>query len=124
MVKMKVRTNVQRRTIPVNDTENKKIVPKISGIAYTGGKMNISGWKYPVVVDLDGLKINSGHHEQNGLPLLINHENRTGSRIGLIHAKRNGNVLSIERPGLETGVDISGIGHMVECVILSAQHMI
>ncbi len=31
--------------------------PKVVGLAYSGGKMNLPGWKYPVVVDLAGMEI-------------------------------------------------------------------
>ena len=50
--------------------------PKVMGIAYSGGKMNLPGWKHPVVVDLAGMEI------PDTVPLLTNHENKTDSRVG------------------------------------------
>ena len=48
--------------------------PKVVGLAYGGGKMNLPGWKFPVVVDLAGMEI------PDTVPLLTNHENKTSSR--------------------------------------------
>ena len=31
--------------------------PKVSGLAYSGGKMRLFGWSHPVVVDLSGMAI-------------------------------------------------------------------
>ena len=49
-------------------------LPKFSMVAYTGGPMRISGWRYPVIVDLAGLGIPSqnrpirfGHDMQSGV---------------------------------------------------------
>ena len=41
--------------------------PKVAGLAYGGGKMNLPGWKFPVVVDLAGMEI------PDTVPLLTNH---------------------------------------------------
>ena len=54
--------------------------PKVMGLAYSGGKMALSGWRYPVVVDLSGLEI------PESVPLLANHSNQTSSRIGVVAA--------------------------------------
>src|SRR5574344_1934891 len=51
--------------------------PKVVGLAYSGGKMNLPGWKYPVVVDLGGMEIPAS------VPLLTNHENKTDARVGM-----------------------------------------
>ena len=51
--------------------------PKVVGVAYSGGKMSLPGWRHPVVVDLAGMEI------PESVPLLTNHENKTDSRIGL-----------------------------------------
>ena len=64
--------------------------PKVMGLAYGGGKMNLPGWKYPVVVDLAGMEI----PEQ--VPLLANHENKVASRVGMVAAKIVNNTLEIE----------------------------
>ena len=63
--------------------------PKVAGIAYSGGKMNLPGWKHPVVVDLAGMEI------PDTVPLLANHENRTESRVGMISANVKNNALEI-----------------------------
>ena len=63
--------------------------PKVVGVAYSGGKMNLPGWRHPVVVDLAGMEI------PESVPLLTNHENKTDSRIGLISATVRNNVLEI-----------------------------
>jgi len=63
--------------------------PKVAGIAYSGGKMNLPGWKHPVVVDLAGMEI------PETVPLLTNHENKTDSRVGMISASVRNNTLEI-----------------------------
>lgn len=63
--------------------------PKVVGVAYSGGKMSLPGWRHPVVVDLAGMEI------PESVPLLTNHENKTDSRIGLISAAIRNNVLEI-----------------------------
>lgn len=63
--------------------------PKVMGIAYSGGKMNLPGWKHPVVVDLAGMEI------PDTVPLLTNHENKTDSRVGIISASIKDNTLAI-----------------------------
>ncbi len=52
--------------------------PKVTGMAYSGGKINLSGWRHPVVVDLAGLQM------PDPVPLLANHENRTASRVPVL----------------------------------------
>ena len=54
--------------------------PKVMGTAYSGGKMNLPGWQYPVVVDLAGMQI------PDTIPLLTNHENKTDARVGVVSA--------------------------------------
>lgn len=66
-----------------------KTNPKIVGMAYGGGKMNV-GWGDYIVVDLAGMEI------PDTVPLLTNHENRTDSRVGLISASVVNNTLEIE----------------------------
>ncbi len=63
--------------------------PKVQGMAYGGGKMNLPGWKHPVVVDLVGMEI------PDTVPLLTNHENKTDSRVGMISASIKNNTLEI-----------------------------
>lgn len=62
---------------------------KVAGTAYGGGKLKLAGWKYPVVVDLAGMEI------PGAVPLLANHENRTGARVGVVTAQISGGVLAI-----------------------------
>jgi len=64
--------------------------PRVMGLAYSGGKINLSGWRHPVVVDLSGLEL------PDSVPLLTNHENRTGSRVGVVTARVENNTLTIE----------------------------
>ena len=64
--------------------------PKVMGLAYSGGKMNLPSWKHPVVVDLEGLQL------PDNVPLLTNHENRTASRVGQVSAKIEDGSLMIE----------------------------
>ena len=64
--------------------------PKVAGLAYSGGKMNLPGWKHPVVVALAGMEI------PESVPLLANHENRTGSRVGMVKATIKNGTLEIE----------------------------
>lgn len=63
--------------------------PRVSGTAYSGGKMKLPGWKYPVVVDLAGMEI------PDTIPLLTNHENKTDARVGMINASVKNNALEI-----------------------------
>jgi len=63
---------------------------RVMGLAYSGGKMKLPGWRFPVVVDLAGLDI------PESVPLLTNHENRTGSRVGMVRAKIEDNALVID----------------------------
>ncbi len=63
--------------------------PKVAGIAYSGGKMNLPGWKFPVVVDLSGMEI------PDTVPLLTDHENKTDSRVGMVSASVKNNALEI-----------------------------
>ena len=77
--------------------------PRVIGLAYSGGKMRLPGWKNPVVVDLAGLMISEN------VPLLTNHENRTTSRVGMVAAKVEENSLAIEgeitsTSGVATGI--------------------
>lgn len=62
---------------------------KVIGTAYSGGKLQILLWDHPLVVDLISLEIH------DSTPLLANHENRTSSRVGLVHAEVEGGFLQI-----------------------------
>ena len=77
--------------------------PKVMGLAYSGGKMNLPGWKHPVVVDLEGLQL------PDNVPLLTNHENRTASRVGQVSAKIEDGSLMIEGEITSTSGTASGI---------------
>lgn len=45
-----------------------KSLPKFDMTAYTGGLLQLAGWYYPVVVDLDGLQL------PESLPILKDHQ--------------------------------------------------
>jgi len=76
---------------------------RVMGVAYSGGKMRLPGWRYPVVVDLAGLSV------PDSVPLLINHENRTGSRVGMVAARVEDNSLVIEGEILSSSGQAKGI---------------
>ncbi len=77
--------------------------PKVLGVAYSGGSITLPGWRHPVVVDLEGLEI------PDSVPLLTNHENRTGSRVGVVSARVEGETLVIEGEILSSGGQARGI---------------
>jgi len=77
--------------------------PKVVGLAYSGGKMNLPGWKYPVVVDLAGMEI------PDTVPLLTNHENKTDARVGMVSASVKNNALEISGEIVSDGKDASDI---------------
>jgi phage head maturation protease len=85
------------------DGTEKSANPKVMGIAYSGGKMNLPGWKHPVVVDLSGLAIPAS------VPLLTNHENRTTARVGQVAAKIEDGTLMIEGEITSASGTASGI---------------
>ena len=77
--------------------------PKVAGTAYSGGGMNLPGWRHPVVVELSGMEI------PESVPLLTNHENRTDARVGMVRAKAEGGALFIEGEILSDGEAANGI---------------
>ncbi len=86
-----------------NAPQAQRPAARVMGVAYTGGKMKLPGWRYPVVVDLQGLEI------PETVPLLTNHENRTGSRVGMIRAQVEGNTLVIEGEIVSSSGQAQGI---------------
>ncbi|NIA06918.1 MAG: hypothetical protein GWP14_04635 [Actinobacteria bacterium] len=76
---------------------------RVMGVAYSGGKMRLPGWQHPVVVDLSGMEI------PEELPLLANHENRTGSRVGIINARVEDGTLVVEGEILSSSGQAKGI---------------
>jgi len=76
---------------------------KVIGVAYSGGKMSLPGWRHPVVVDLAGMEI------PESVPLLTNHENRTGSRVGVIRARVEDGALVVEGEILSSSGQAQGI---------------
>lgn len=62
---------------------------KVSGIAYTGGKMRLLGWARPVVLDFAGMSV------PESVPLLAGHKKNTLGRVGLVSAKVKANHLVI-----------------------------
>ena len=77
--------------------------PSVNGMAYSGGKMKLPGWKYPVVVDLAGMSI------PESVPLLANHENHTSSRVGMVVARIDANTLAISGEIVAEGEKADGI---------------
>lgn len=77
--------------------------PKVAGLAYSGGKMNLPGWRFPVVVELSGMEI------PESVPLLTNHENRTDARVGMVKASVKGGALEIEGEILSDSSAANGI---------------
>ena len=65
-------------------------MPRVLGVAYSGGPISLGGWTGEVVVDLEGLVIPSS------VPLLANHENRTSSKVGEVVARVENGALEIE----------------------------
>jgi len=82
--------------------------PKVKGVAYSGGKMSLPGWKHPVVVDLSGMEI------PDSVPLLTNHENRTGSRVGMVAARVEDDTLHIEGEIVSSSGQAAGIVEQAE----------
>ena len=76
---------------------------RVMGVAYSGGKMRLPGWRHPVVVDLAGLEV------PDAVPLLTNHENRTGARVGMVKARVDGQVLVVEGEILSSSGQARGI---------------
>jgi len=77
--------------------------PRVMGIAYSGAKMSLPGWRHPVVVDLAGMEI----PEQ--VPLLADHRNQTSTRVGMIAARVEDSALVIEGEILSSSEVASGI---------------
>jgi len=76
---------------------------RVHGIAYNGGLLELNGWRHPVVIDLEGLSI------PDAVPLLVNHENRTGSRIGVVRAEVRDGALYIEGEVLSSSSVARGV---------------
>ncbi len=77
--------------------------PRVAGTAYSGGKMNLPGWRHPVVVELAGMEI------PDTVPLLTNHENRTDARVGMVRASVKDGALEIEGDIVSDGEAAKGI---------------
>lgn len=77
--------------------------PKVMGMAYSGGKMNLQGWRFPVVVDLSGLQMS------DPVPLLANHQNLTSSRVGIVTARAENGMLNIEGEVFSKNAQAGGI---------------
>ncbi len=76
---------------------------RVMGVAYSGGKMRLPGWRHPVVVDLAGMAV------PESVPLLTNHDNRTGSRVGVVRARIEDRALVIEGEILSSSGQAQGI---------------
>jgi len=64
------------------------------GVANSGGKMRLPGWRHAVVMDLTGFEV------PDSPPLLMNHENRTGARAGTAKARVEAQTLIVFRCNL------------------------
>ncbi len=64
------------------------------GVAYSGGKMRLPGWRHAVVMDLTGLEV------PDPPPLLMNHGNRTGACVGMVRARFEAQTLIVFRCNL------------------------
>ena len=78
--------------------------PTVKGMAYSGGKMRLSGWSRPVVVDMAGMAV------PESVPLLANHENHTLGRVGLVAAK-------VVDGHLEISGEIVGEGDLADAIV-------
>ena len=76
---------------------------RVMGVAYSGGKMRLPGWRHPVVVNLAGMAI------PESVPLLTNHDNRTGSRVGMVRARIEERALVVEGEILSSSGQAQGI---------------
>jgi len=64
---------------------------KVTGVAYSGGKVLPGDLNKHIVVDLTGLQIPA-----RGIPMLTNHENAVEKRIGMVNAENNGNLVTFD----------------------------
>ena len=78
--------------------------PKVSGIAYSGGKMRLFGWSRPVVIDLSGMTV------PERVPLLANHENHTLGRVGLAEVR-------VESGHLVLSGEVVAEGELAEAIV-------
>lgn len=76
---------------------------KIMGLAYSGGKISLGGWRKPVVVNLAGVTI------PEKVPLLANHSNTTSNRVGMVSARIENDGLIIEGEVLSDGPEAENI---------------
>jgi len=87
-----------------------KDMPRFRMVAYTGGLMQLAGFPHPVVVDLAGLEV------PDAVPLLTNHENRTGARVGMVKARVEDVTLVIEGEILSSSGQARGIVEQARAV--------
>jgi hypothetical protein len=72
-------------TAASNDENQKPMPAKFSSVFYTGGPLPISGWEFPVVVDLAGLS--------NGKVLVANLDHDSTKRVGNFEVVNDGTQL-------------------------------
>ncbi len=60
---------------------------KVEGVAYHGGKMTVSGFDAPVILDFAGLEL------PESVPLLADHRNETECRVGTVKVQIGDNTL-------------------------------
>ena len=62
---------------------------KVAGTAYSGGAMMLGWWEYPLVIDMAGMEM------PDEVPLLVDHDNRAESRVGMVKPGNAKGTLSI-----------------------------
>lgn len=67
---------------------------RFSIVAYDGGPLRIKGWKFPVVIDLEGFRVDNGPH-----PILLDHKQDIDFVMGQTDSvKRSGNTIVANGP--------------------------
>jgi hypothetical protein len=54
-------------------------VPQVSGVVYSGGKLTLEGWDFPVVIDVEGVEFDK-------VLLIADHRMETSHRLGSVEA--------------------------------------
>ncbi|QDV62582.1 phage major capsid protein [Crateriforma conspicua] len=89
--------------------EDKQSLRKFNMTAYTGGAMRLSGWPYPVVVDLAGMRVT-----RKSRPILKDHDR--GSIVG------HTDDIAITDKSLQVAGVISGVGSTAQEVIATSEN--
>lgn len=76
--------------IKIDAASSEDDIPSFSMLAYTGGKMKIEGFQYPVVVDLAGMAI-----KKQTIPVRLDHDRRQGVGHTNSVVIENGSVVAV-----------------------------